>query len=128
MKIYNKLPDTSFVWRIVLFSFFFSISIPVFSQSLYEIEFSAERIKYKGFLVYFNEEDAYMRVAYTANGVYNVVQIDYNSTSGKEDGYNYFVMEGRNARFITTTQGNQSYNPDHFVWVGMKKQKEKCPS
>lgn len=101
----------------LLFSFFLTLSIPVFSQSLYEIKFSAAGVTYKGFLVYFNEEDAYMRVAYTYNNVYNVVNIDYTSVSGQEDGYNYFVMRGENPRFITRTSRAQTYNPDHFVWV-----------
>lgn len=121
MKIHKKNLKTSYIWRILLLSFFLTLSIPVFSQSLYEIEFSAGKVKYKGFLVYFNEEDAYMRIAYTINNVYNVVNVDYTSTSGQEDGYNYFIMQGENPRFITKNLGSrankQSYNPDHFVWV-----------
>lgn len=111
----------------LLFSFFSTLSVPVFSQSLYEIQFSAGRVKYKGFLVYFNEEDAYMRVAYTTNNVYNVVNIDYTSTSGQEDGSNYFIMMGENARFITESKGDQSYNPDHFVWVWDEETKGDMP-
>ncbi|PIY12767.1 MAG: hypothetical protein COZ18_01260 [Flexibacter sp. CG_4_10_14_3_um_filter_32_15] len=121
MKIHKKILKTSYIWRIFLFSFlfafFYTLSVPVFSQSLYEIKFSADRVTYKGFLVYFNEEDAYMRVAYTYNNVYNVVNIDYTSVSGQEDGYNYFVMQGENPQFITRTSRAQTYNPDHFVWV-----------
>ncbi len=121
MENHKKPIKTSYIWRILLFSFFLTLSVPVFSQSLYEIQFSASGVKYKGFLVYFNEEDAYMRVAYTINNVYNVVNIDYTSNSGQEDGYNYFVMQGKNPKFITKNSGSrvnqQSYNPDHFVWV-----------
>jgi len=51
--------------------------------------FEAENVLYKGFLVYFNEEDAYMRVGYTYNGQYNVVDVKYQSVTGEEDGYNY---------------------------------------
>jgi hypothetical protein len=121
MKSHKKFIKASYIWRILLFSFFFTLAVPVFSQSLYEIKFSAGDITYKGFLVYFNEEDAYMRVAYTYNKAYNVVNVDYTSTSGQEDGYNYFVMQGENPKFITSNSGSrvnqQSYNPDHFVWI-----------
>ncbi len=127
MKTPKNAIKTSYVWRMLLFCFFLTLSAPVFSQSLYEIEFSASGIKYKGFLVYFNEEDAYMRVAYTYNDVYNVVHIDYTSVAGQEDGYNYFVMKGRDARFITTTGKDQSYNPDHFVWVWDEETKGEKP-
>ena len=131
MKIHKKNIKSSYIWRMVLcsflFSFFFTLSVPVFSQSLYEIQFSAQRVKYKGFLVYFNEEDAYMRIGYTVNNVYNVVHVEYTSTSGQEDGYNYFVMQGENPQFITSTARNQSYNPDHFVWVWDEKTKGDMP-
>ncbi|AFM05591.1 hypothetical protein Fleli_3261 [Bernardetia litoralis DSM 6794] len=135
MKNHKKYIKTSYILRMLLFSFLFSffstLSTPVFSQSLYEIEFSASNIKYKGFLVYFNEEDAYMRVAYHYNNVYNVVNIDYTSVSGQEDGYNYFIMQGENAKFITSNSGSrvnqQSYNPDHFVWVWNKETKGEKP-
>ncbi|MCS6795764.1 MAG: hypothetical protein RMJ97_03180 [Raineya sp.] len=44
---------------IVLFLFvFFNVK----GQSLYEIVFEASNITYKAFLVYFNEQDAYMRI------------------------------------------------------------------
>jgi hypothetical protein len=86
-------------------------------QSLYELTFEAEKVLYKGFLVYFNEEDAYMRVGYTYNGQYNVVDVKYKSVTGQEDGYNYFVMVGSNPRFITNTAKGQKYNPDHILWV-----------
>jgi hypothetical protein len=87
------------------------------AQSLYEITFTDARIKYKGFLVYFNEEDAYMRVGYTHQGKYNVVDVKYKSLVEQEGGYNYFIMMGSNARFITTADRGSVYNPDHFIWA-----------
>ncbi|MDX2306128.1 MAG: caspase family protein [Microscillaceae bacterium] len=86
------------------------------AQSLYEISFVASEVTYTGFLVYFNEEDAYMRVGYEIDGNYNVVEVKYTSVTGQEDDYNYQVMIGRDPVFITE-QGDQAYNPDHFVWV-----------
>lgn len=95
-------------------------------QSLYEITFEAGQILYKGFLVYFNEQDAYMRIGYTYNGQYNVVDVKYTSATGQEDGYNYFVMVGSNPRFITTSKG-QKYNPDHFLWIWNDKENSGLP-
>ncbi|WP_291720512.1 caspase family protein [Bernardetia sp.] len=121
MKNYIRNIKFSRLYQLFLLVFFLSWSAPVFSQSLYEIQFSSGSTKYKAFLVYFNEDDAYMRIAYNYNGKYNVVEVDYTSVSGKEDGYNYFVMQGENPRFITDNTGSranrQTYNPDHFVWV-----------
>lgn len=97
------------------------------AQTLYELTFEAEQVLYKGFLVYFNEEDAYMRVGYTYNGVYNVVDVRYQSATGQEDGYNYFVMIGSNPRFITNTGKGQKYNPDHILWVWNDKENAGLP-
>ena len=131
MKNYIKNIRPSCLYQFFLFGFFLILSAPVFSQSLYEIQFSAGGAKYKAFLVYFNEDDAYMRIAYHYNEKYNVVEVDYTSVSGKEDGYNYFVMKGENPRFITENTGSratrQSYNPDHFVWVWDEKTKGEKP-
>lgn len=52
-------------------------------QSLYEIVFEASDITYKAFLVYFNEQDAYMRIGYTYKGKYNVVDVKYQSVTGQ---------------------------------------------
>lgn len=96
-------------------------------QSLYELTFEAENVLYTGFLVYFNEQDAYMRVGYTYNRQYNVVDVRYQSATGQEDGYNYFVMIGSNPRFITNTAKGQKYNPDHILWVWNDKEDAGLP-
>jgi hypothetical protein len=103
--------------QILLLPFFLLLYSTLKGQSLYELTFEAKNVLYKGFLVYFNEEDAYMRVGYTYNGQYNVVDVKYKSVTGQEDGYNYFVMIGSNPQFITNTAKGQKYNPDHILWV-----------
>jgi len=87
------------------------------AQSLYEITFKAADVNYTGFLVYFNEQDAYMRIAYTYENKYNVVNVNYHSVTGQSDGYNYFIMLGADPTFITENKQGNSYNPDHFIWV-----------
>ena len=98
---------------------FIYLSLPLCTsaQTLYDVGFEAGEVKYSGFLVYFNEEDAYMRIGYTYNGKYNVVEVEYTSHTGQEDGYNYQVMIGQDPEFITEQAEGQRYNPDHFVWV-----------
>ena len=96
---------------------YLSSSLSTLAQSLYDVGFEAAGISYNGFMVYFNEEDAYMRIGYTYNGKYNVVEVEYISHTGQEDGYNYQVMIGEDPEFITEQGDGQSYNPDHFVWV-----------
>lgn len=113
-------------FRILLLPFLLLCST-LNGQSLYELTFEAEKVLYKGFLVYFNEEDAYMRVGYTYDGQYNVVDVKYKSVTGQEDGYNYFVMIGSDPRFITNTSKEQQYNPDHILWVWNDKENAGLP-
>lgn len=87
------------------------------AQSLYEMKFSdSDGNTYLGFLVYHNEQESYMRVAYNSNGAYRVVNINYIGTSGTENGRQYFVLTGLNPTFITES-GGETYSPDVFVWL-----------
>ncbi len=113
-------------FRALLLPFLFLCST-LNGQSLYELTFEADKVLYKGFLVYFNEQDAYMRIGYTYNGQYNVVDVKYQSATGQEDGYNYFVMVGSDPRFITNTGKGQKYNPDHFLWIWNDKENSGLP-
>lgn len=111
-------------WHLV---FLFAIlSFNLQAQSLYELTFEVDKVNYKCFLVYFNEQDAYMRIGYTVEGKYNVVNVKYTSATGQEDGYNYFVMAGSDPTFITA-KGEQSYNPDHFLWIWNDKENASLP-
>ena len=72
------------------------------AQNLYEIKFTdSDKNTYKGFMVYFNEKECYMRIAYTVDKKYNVVNVEYQSSNVTEDKVNYFVMTGENPTFIT---------------------------
>lgn len=88
-----------------------------FAQDVSELKYKgSDGTIYTGLLVYTDEEDAFMRIAYTKGGKYRVVHADYVATTGEEDGQNYFFLVGTNAHFITDAQG-ETYNPDHFIWV-----------
>jgi len=114
---YRLIPDYSKFISVFLLLCLFGFSNPISAQSLYEITFKAADVKYTGFLVYFNEQDAYMRVGYTYQNKYNVVNVKYQSIIEEEDGYNYFIMVGSEPTFITAATKGAVYNPDHFIWM-----------
>jgi hypothetical protein len=89
-----------------------------FAQTLYEFQFDdADGQNYLGFMVYWSESDAYMRVSFTdAGGEYNVVDVKYTAVTGKNENGNYCVFLGSEPKFIV---GNSTvgYLPDTFVWI-----------
>ncbi len=88
------------------------------AQTLYEVKFSDEEGNgYLGFLVYYNETDSYMRMAYNSKERYRVVNIKYAATTGVQDGSNYFVLTGYEPSFIEGGGDGEVYNPDSFVWL-----------
>src|ERR1700750_2903910 len=80
------------------------------SQSLYEIKFSdKQKNTYTGFLVFFNETNAYLRVAYYVDNVYNVVNVSYTSRNGvNRQGDKYSMLTGYNPIYITDNKANRS--------------------
>jgi hypothetical protein len=94
------------------------LSLSVQSQSLYEIKFTdKQKNKYTGFLVFFNETNAYMRIAYSVDDVYNVVNVNYTSRNGvNSQGEKYSMLTGYQPVFITDNKANRGYNPDYFIW------------
>jgi hypothetical protein len=94
------------------------IGSSVHSQSLYEIKFSdKQKNTYTGFLVFFNETNAYMRIAYYYDNIYNVVSVSYTSRNGvNRTGDRYSMLTGYNPIYITDNKANRSYNPDYFIW------------
>jgi len=88
------------------------------SQSLYEIKFSdKQKNTYTGFLVFFNETNAYMRIAYYYDKIYNVVNVNYTSRNGiNQQGDKYSMLTGYAPTYITDNKANRSYNPDYFIW------------
>jgi hypothetical protein len=104
--------------RIFFSLLFLFIILQLSSQSLYEIKFSdKQKIQYSGFLVFFHETNAYMRIAYTNENVYNVVNVTYTMSNGvNSQGDKYSMLTGSNPIFITSKSTNRKYNPDYFIW------------
>ncbi len=128
-----QIPETKFSKIIIMFKkaliccFLILAGLKGFSQSLYEVKFTdKDKLVYTGLLVYFNESKGYMRIAYTLDKVYNVVNVDYISVVGKlRDETNYFFMQGSHPRFITRHSSDQRYNPDYFIWTWGKGEEKK---
>ncbi len=96
--------------------FFLFIPFCSVAQTLYEVQFQADGIDYLGLLVYFNEQDAYMRVGYTYQNNYHVVNVKYKASTGNYGGTSYFHLLGSEPTFISEPHGN-TYAPDHFLWI-----------
>ena len=86
------------------------------AQSLYEIKFAdAANVQYNCLLVYFNEDNSYMRIAYTVDNKYYVANVDYKTITGKNSqGADFFYLKGAKPWFVTEAKNN--YNPDFFIW------------
>lgn len=101
-----------FLWVVLCFA---AQLLP--AQDLFEIKFTdKQNIKYKGLLVIFNDSKMYMRVAYNAENMYKVVNVDYKSEHGKTADGEYLVLLGSNPKFITAA-GQYGYNPDHIIFL-----------
>ncbi len=90
----------------------------LYSQSLYEIRFAdKQKNSYTAFLVFFNENNAYMRIAYKNNNAYNVVNVNYTSKNGvNSQGTQYSMLIGYHPVYITDNKAGLRYNPDYFIW------------
>lgn len=68
-------------------------------------------------MVYYSENNCYMRVGFTESDNYNVVNVEYKSTTGNENGVNYQLLAGENATFITDNPNGLGYKPEDFLWL-----------
>ncbi len=104
--------------RLLLITSLFLLAIcKPMAQDLYELQFTdAGGTQYRGLLVLFSDTKMYMRVAYTWENDYQVVNVDYTSEHGNYQGQEYLVLVGSNPVFITK-QGSSSYNPDHLIFT-----------
>lgn len=88
---------------------------PLFSQTLYDMRWSSEGIDYAGFMIYFNEEDIYMRVGYSYNGGYNLTHTEYHyDTESQREGL--VLLEGLGSEYVYS-QSDSEYEPFHIFWA-----------
>src|SRR4026208_430630 len=87
------------------------------AQSLYEIKFAdVNNVQLKGLLVYFHENNSYIRIGYYGDNQYNVVEVNYKMEYGVAIGGRKYCMlkKTSNPEFITTKLPNQAYYADYF--------------
>ncbi len=108
----KKLLFLVFSWAVLLGGFH-----KADAQDLFELKFTdSYGVNYKGLLVKFNDTKMYMRVAYFAEDMYKVVQVDYTTEHTTYQGDQYIVLFGSNPRFVTNP-GQYGYNPDHLIFT-----------
>jgi hypothetical protein len=99
----------------LIFLLLFSFGLQSWGQLFYETGWKSGGIEYQGFLIYYEDNDSYMRVAYTLNGVRKVAEFDCYGDHFTEDGYEGYLLDGSNARIVIGDDG-RGYNADNFIF------------
>jgi len=86
-----------------------------YSQNLYDIRWNNAGVDYYGFMVFFSEEDVYMRVGYyAADGSYNLVHSDYEYAVDETEG-GVITMVATKSEYVQN-ETNDEWDPDHLFW------------
>jgi hypothetical protein len=84
------------------------------AQNLYDIRWTAGGTEYFGFMVFFSEEDVYMRTGYyAADGSYNVVHSEYQYIV--DESGDVITMVATSSEFIQN-ETDDTWDPDHLFW------------
>jgi hypothetical protein len=84
------------------------------AQNLYDIRWTAGETEYFGFMVFFSEEDVYMRTGYyAADGSYNVVHSEYQYIV--DESGDVITMVATSSEFIQN-ETDDTWDPDHLFW------------
>lgn len=97
----------------------------LYAQSFYEIKWDVDNTKYKAFLVYYSNEDAYIRVGFKdSKNVYNVAEYEVEGRyyTTKEGNRNYY-LDGKNA-YIVYGNEDKEYNADNFIFTNINSSRE----
>jgi hypothetical protein len=84
------------------------------AQNLYDIRWTSGETEYFGFMVFFSEEDVYMRTGYyAADGSYNVVHSEYQYIV--DESGDVITMVATSSEFIQN-ETDDTWDPDHLFW------------
>jgi hypothetical protein len=88
------------------------------AQEFYETSWKSDNITYTGLLIFYNNDDAVMRVRYTANNVYKVAEFKCQYTKLQIAGYEGYILDGMSAKLVYGNKDNKTpgYNADNFVF------------
>jgi hypothetical protein len=99
----------------ILTILFVFLSVVGFSQTLYDLKWTHRGTEFSGLMVFFNEDDIYMRTGYEEDGLYNVVHTEYHYSLDEEMG-DFVFMEALKTTFIQD-EGANAEDVVHFMWV-----------
>ena len=103
---------------LVFFVLFFLALVPAISQSYYETAWTTSSgSQYKGLLVFYDENEAFMRVSYYSRGEDRIAEFkcrgEYYTAANGNTGYD---LDGYDARMIIGSS-TASYSADNFVFL-----------
>ena len=101
---------------VIFFLFFVGSS---FSQTYFETSWISRNIKYTGFVMFYNDNEALVRIKYNANGTDKVAQYkctyqDFTKADGTRDRY----LNGNDAKIVRGENG-YGYSADNFYFKNL---------
>lgn len=107
-------------WMLIIISILLTYQ-KLQSQTLYKTEFKGiDGTIYKGLLVYYNEEKAFMRIRYKSGNSYEIINTKYKSKTGvtQKNKKNYLLLIGSEPYSVTKRSDASSYyKPDYFIFL-----------
>ncbi|GGB23403.1 hypothetical protein GCM10011511_54080 [Puia dinghuensis] len=90
------------------------------SQSFYDVRWTGGSISYYGFLIFYSDNDAIMRIRYLdRNGKYKVAEYKCTGKQGEtEDHIRYYFLGGQDARVVYGPT-DYGYSADNFLFYNV---------
>ncbi|MEP6676941.1 MAG: caspase family protein [Ferruginibacter sp.] len=86
------------------------------AQIFYETQWKIDNITYTGLMIYYNTNDALMRVHYTINNDYKVVEFKCQYKKLNMNGREGYILDGIDAKFMYSKNGAGIYSSDNFYF------------
>lgn len=102
--------------KVSLVILIFLINCSVFSQSYYETKWSVQGVEYTGLLIFYEDDDAFMRVKYKEGEIYKVAEFDCSGEYFEEDGVKGYLLDGKDAKVVYGNNG-AGYSADNFIFL-----------
>jgi hypothetical protein len=88
----------------------------VYAQVFYEVRWKSDNVTYSGLLIYYNTDDALMRVHYTTNGQYKVAEFKCQYKKLNLSGSEGYLLDGIDAKIVYGNDGTSTYSSDNFYF------------
>lgn len=86
------------------------------AQTFYETSWISDGVRYTGLLVYYDDDDAIMRVNYTINNKYKVSEFNCYGEHFENDDLEGYLLDGRDAKVVYGNDGT-GYSADNFIFI-----------